>query len=698
MRAERLAVFGPLPPSRSGIADYLAEQVPLLQDQVELTVVVDDDQDLSGLGERYGALSILRVSDWEKQPRSDWPCLYHLGNNPDHAFVRRSLSNAGVVVLHDFIQHHLVVEETLGRGDDQGYRDLLAAELGGLGTIMADDRSHGVYSEFQQFLVPLNRNVIQNSRGVIVHSQWAKRSIDELSLDVPVACVPHHFAPPVGGLVGRDQARQELGIRQDELVLAALGYVTPPKQIGLLLQAMSDLRQFLPPFHLYLVGEPHDAAYWSDQIHRHGLSDVTTVTGYVALDRLFRYAEAADVIVNLRYPSAGETSGTLVRALGIGTACVVFDFGPFADYPDDVVAKVPLSTSQTGPLAGVIADLLLHPDRRARLAERASEHIRARHNLGACVDQYLAFITRCNELHRDRAAAPVSWSRASVIERRVDVESMLSIIEAQVASINATGWGQRWPDGLRAERLARMLSHVPVAEPGMAALAIGELEVLVPCLRQVLAYRDTFGAIDDPSLPAGLTTQPLEWAGTVETYRVSNGNLERSPLSIPSHTLDVAVCAGVIETLTEDPMWLLAEINRVLKAGGLLVLCTPNITSYRSIEQALAGHWPYRRPRYGSGGSAGRANLEYSPRELGSLLAPAGFSVSMETHNPSSAPPPPVAELVDGAGYSPGLRGDDLFAIAVKVSRVIERYPDPIYEDPGPVALQWADDISGGGR
>ena len=54
------------------------------------------------------------------------------------------------------------------------------------------------------------------------------------------------------------------------------------------------------------------------------------------------YMAACDIVLNLRYPTVGESSGTLLRALGMGKAVVVTDVGSFREYPDEICLKAPV--------------------------------------------------------------------------------------------------------------------------------------------------------------------------------------------------------------------------------------------------------------------------------------------------------------------------------------------------------------------
>ena len=98
-----------MPPERSGIADYSALLVPALRERVEVEVV------------RRGR---------KRPPRGVDLSVYHIGNNPDaHGWIVDALRRApGLVVLHDFVLHHLVAGLTIGRRDGHGYLDAMERE------------------------------------------------------------------------------------------------------------------------------------------------------------------------------------------------------------------------------------------------------------------------------------------------------------------------------------------------------------------------------------------------------------------------------------------------------------------------------------------------------------------------------------------------------------------------------------------
>ena len=166
-----MVVFSPLPPTRSGIADYTAELLPALGRKAPVTVVVASERDLR-LAE--GAEVVSEVEYRRRSALHGLPHLYQLGNNKHHAHIyRAALRRPGVVLLHDPVLHHLVEELTLNRGDWAGYETVMAENYGPAGRRLARLRRVGVFSPWQRYLLPLHRHVLDRSRGVLVHSPVA---------------------------------------------------------------------------------------------------------------------------------------------------------------------------------------------------------------------------------------------------------------------------------------------------------------------------------------------------------------------------------------------------------------------------------------------------------------------------------------------------------------------------------------------
>src|SRR5262245_25625894 len=194
----RLAYFTPLPPSKSGIADYNAELLPYLAKGAEISVFVEKLDETSKREKHPADFSIHEAAQFEEQleRRPFDLCVYHLGNNPYHEYIyERAIRTPGLLVLHEHCIHHLIAWKTLGRGDKTGYWNEMFYAYGRRGGRMAEMRAEAIGSDYQQFLMPLNRRVVDGSLGVIVHNAYAASQLEAGTDGVPLEIIPHHLSP-----------------------------------------------------------------------------------------------------------------------------------------------------------------------------------------------------------------------------------------------------------------------------------------------------------------------------------------------------------------------------------------------------------------------------------------------------------------------------------------------------------------------
>ena len=418
MSRDPLMIFSPLPPVHNGIADYCAELLPLHARDFECTVVVDNVAPYPHVPE---GVRVIRLAEYEarEQDFSGTAHLYHVGNNPDHVYILPVLMRRpGVVVLHDVSMHYLLDCQTLRWGDVDGYCDALIREYGRPGRLLAEQfRSMNRRERMMFYELPMNRSVVSRARAVIVHSEFAKVKVQAQDLSATVVHIPHHLSPSAANsdLITRGEARERLGLDPDALIFMSMGFVTRAKQIESVLRAMSELRHELPPFRYLIAGEALLDQYDVEaDIERYKLKDIVTVSGYVPDDLFFTYVTAADVIINLRYPTGGETSGTLIRALGSGACVMVVDHGPFLEVPDDAAVKVPWGPDFGRCLKQSLYELAHDPHRRSRIAKAARTHVRNAHDIERSAAAYRETIAAAQTIMQKPWAVPGPWEFATV--------------------------------------------------------------------------------------------------------------------------------------------------------------------------------------------------------------------------------------------------------------------------------------------
>lgn len=356
----RVAYYSPLPPSRSGIADYSALLLPVLRERVDVVV----------------------AEPGERAPSAD-VALYHVGNDPDaHGWIVDALrKRRGVVVLHEFVLHHLISGITLGRGDARGYFDAMERDLGVAGRLLAlgvADNLLPLLWETQPERFPLAGVVLDLAEGLVVHSRYVEERARDAGYAGPIWRIPHPAWP--------EAVVEAAKLAADPLV-GCFGYLNVNKRIPQLLEAFALLLTRRPGAKLLLVGAAGERFDLERRLERLGLDDASIVREpYVPEERLWSLMAASDVLVNLRSPTMGETSGAVLRGLGLGKPMLVSDVGWFAELPDGVALKIPVDEYEVPTIA---AALELAADHAAELGRAAREYVRREHDLARSADAYV---------------------------------------------------------------------------------------------------------------------------------------------------------------------------------------------------------------------------------------------------------------------------------------------------------------------
>jgi glycosyltransferase involved in cell wall biosynthesis len=357
----KVAYYSPLPPSRSGIADYSTLLLPALRERVEIVV----------------------AEQGKRAPHAD-VALYHLGNDPDaHGWILDALNKRpGVVVLHEFVLHHLIAGTTIGRGNGRGYLDAMERELGvagrllGLGVL---DNLLPLLWETQPERFPLSGVVLDKATGLIVHSNYVADRARAAGYDGPLWRIPH----PVWPMAAVEAATDVSG----DPLIGCFGFMNMNKRIPQLLEAFASFRLRHPGARLLLVGGSGERFDVGRRLERLGLTDGVQRMDYVSEERMWSLMAACDVLVNLRYPTMGETSGSVIRALALGQPLLVSDVGWFSELPDDAVLKVPVDDYE---VATITAALSVAAEHGATLGAAARAYVECEHALPEVADAYVA--------------------------------------------------------------------------------------------------------------------------------------------------------------------------------------------------------------------------------------------------------------------------------------------------------------------
>jgi glycosyltransferase involved in cell wall biosynthesis len=336
----RIAFVSPLPPERTGIADYAVRVLPTLLPYFDVELIVNQAE--VSLPPELAHLPHY-PSAWLDQHADRYRhIVYQFGNSPFHSHMIGLLQrHPGVVVLHDFfLSSMLSYEQVTGAMPGVWTRSLLHSH--GVAAVQASLGPDGVDRARQDY--PCNLEILQDASHVIVHSEYARRLArdwygPEAGRDWSPAQLPR-ATPAVND---RTAARRALGIADDAFVVCNFGFVAPTKHCLELLQAWlaSSLHRDAR-CQLVFVGENHGGDYGRQITDTIAAENARVrVSGWTSDEDYLRYLQAADIGVQLRTGSRGETSGTALDCMIYGLPVILNANGAMAEFPHDAVWMLP---------------------------------------------------------------------------------------------------------------------------------------------------------------------------------------------------------------------------------------------------------------------------------------------------------------------------------------------------------------------
>ncbi|MGM0984657.1 MAG: glycosyltransferase [Pseudomonadota bacterium] len=390
----RLAFISPLPPTPTGIADYSAELLVYLAEHYAITLVVDQPHVEASLTQGF---PIIDAATFEDHVNDFDRLLFQIGNSRYHAYQFDLLKrHPGSVVLHDvylfdalwWMQESQAWPDGLRRGlfTDHGFPPLLA-----LRDTSAREESDAHGPEHY----PVNGFVTREAAGLIVHSTFA-RDLDRHwrpgAAEEPAVVIPHlRRLPDAVTLDAKSQARKALGVDRNACLIASFGGINPKKLSDKLVAAMLDTPLGeAEDLHLVLVGAQHSGAFGqriARRLRGHPRAGRITITGYVDRERYCQWLQAADIAVQLREKSRGESSGAIFDAMAHGVAVVVNAHGSSVELPEQAVDMLPDQVSED-TLSSCLQALASQPGRREALGESARRFVAERLEPGRVAARY----------------------------------------------------------------------------------------------------------------------------------------------------------------------------------------------------------------------------------------------------------------------------------------------------------------------
>jgi glycosyltransferase involved in cell wall biosynthesis len=350
----------PLPPARTGVADYAAVLLEALR----------------------------RLGDVRPGAREAGVDLYHIGNNQIHrAIYEQALARPGVVVLHDAVLQHLF----LGMNDERAYVNEFVYNYGewnrGFALELWRNRAASALAP-RYFEYPMLRRILERSRAAVVHNPAAAQMARRHAVAVPIIEIPHLFQRP--GPVTVDEGvrfRQRLGIPSGAIVFGIFGYLRESKRLLSVLRAFACVRRGEPRAVFLVAGE-----FVSSDLARaatpHLRAPGVVRVPYLPGREFWIAAAAADACINLRSPASGETSGIAIRLMGIGKPVFVTSGLETARYPDVGCIRIEAGQGEVDSLVHHMFLVTSMADAANAIGRRGAGHIALEHSVEQAAEKY----------------------------------------------------------------------------------------------------------------------------------------------------------------------------------------------------------------------------------------------------------------------------------------------------------------------
>lgn len=362
----RIAIFSPAPPERSGIADYVADLVSIMPPAWEIEIFCDDDGGPRVIADR-APCKPHHLWEGEHARRPFDLNLYQVGNNVAHAYALPYVQRTpGLLTLHDAIVHPSRALATLGRRDPGGYRATAQRCRADIGGDLAHLAAAGLAGPALFWRFPMAEDLVRASRLTVVHGVMLAAWLSAVTGNDNVRSVVHWRRVPDAPSETIAQWRAQRS--PDEVpLLGTFGHIGRAHRMHVVLDGLARLATRYE-FRFAVVGTVSSGLGLEDRARELGLADRVEWLGGVPPKEFGAALRAVDIGVNLRYPTARSSSGTLQQLLVAGKPVVVSDLIHLRDIPEDCVARVPPAggSGEAELLAAAIEPWLADPTARER--------------------------------------------------------------------------------------------------------------------------------------------------------------------------------------------------------------------------------------------------------------------------------------------------------------------------------------------
>jgi glycosyltransferase involved in cell wall biosynthesis len=399
-KKKRLAILSPVPPAQTGIAYFTVLLTEYLIEEFDITIFSPTEiEQAIKLNDGLGC-PILPLKDFLPSLNNESYdiVLYQIGNNKMHTGIYLiAIQHPGVVMLHEYVVHHLVKALTIGSGNKDYYTTEFIKYYGDEGAEIARLVHTGrAANETLFFHYPFYQRIVERSNVIITTTEYSKSLIEKEFPDKTILSIPI-CDNRLSEEIDKDVARKTLGLT-DEFIFGVFGLISPAKEVDMLLDVVDSLRDQCPRLRLLLAGKSHIDYDIKKRILEKNLEEFIIFTDYLEQKKFAEWLSAADLCLNMRYPSGGESSGAMLDIMSIGKPIIVPDYAQFKEFPQDILMYVPIGRDKQEMLQKTIKYYYDNPGQLSGLTERIKRYEEENHSPKAIAEKLAVALNNISQI------------------------------------------------------------------------------------------------------------------------------------------------------------------------------------------------------------------------------------------------------------------------------------------------------------
>jgi len=224
----------------------------------------------------------------------------------------------------------------------------------------------------------LNKTVILSAKAIMTHSNHLKEIVEGINRNIPIKVIREgvYLNKPD---FSKMQIRKKLSLENYDFIVSSFGMMQKHKRIEQALISFSKFARKYPNSVYVLVGPIDENLKLELILETLKIREKVIVTGYIPHKDAMNYLYASDVCINLRWPSTGATSASLIKSLSVGTPAIITELPENKDFDRSCLFNVKKDKNEIRNIFKILCRLKENPLLEKKMSSNAIEYIKKNH-------------------------------------------------------------------------------------------------------------------------------------------------------------------------------------------------------------------------------------------------------------------------------------------------------------------------------